>query len=77
MIPFEAVAFVADLLRLPVGSPEHLVGHWVWEHMGDADMDGVMVAVTDVMHNWPASSSRYHELAREIWWLLGGRGAAA
>ncbi|WP_267468948.1 hypothetical protein [Nocardia farcinica] len=44
--------------------------------MGDGDMDAVMVAVTDVMHNW-APGTRWHELALEIWWLLGGREVAA
>ena len=77
MIPEVAVAFVADLLHLPAGTPEHTVGHWMWGHMGDDDRDGVLTAVLDVMLNWPAVSDRHHELAVEIWWLLGGRGAAA
>lgn len=76
MIPEAAVAFVADLLRLPAGTPEHTVGHWMWGHMGDADMDGVMVAVTDVMQNW-APGTRWHELGVNVWLLLGGAGVAA
>src|SRR5690606_41454223 len=40
----------------------------------DLDRDGVLTAVLDVMLNWPAVSDRHHELAVEIWWLLGGRG---
>lgn len=76
MIPEAAVAFVADLLRLPIESPEHVVGHWVWEHMGGDDREGAMLAVNDVMCNWPAGT-RFHELAVNVWLLLGGAGVAA
>jgi len=76
VIPKAAVEFVASLIQLPAGTPEHTVGNWMWGHMGDGDMDGVMVAVTDVMQNW-APGTRWHELALEIWWLLGGREVAA
>lgn len=75
-IPEAAVAFVADLLRTPRESIEHLVGRWVWDVLGDGTRDQVLESVTAVMTAHPPQS-RAFELGYEIWLLLGGTSVAA
>lgn len=76
MIPEDAVAFVADLLLTDPSSIDYLVGQWMWETLGGESSDAAFDAVRQLMSGH-APGSRGHELALEIWWLLGGREVAA